>query len=120
VAIQSIYRDLEYATNLIKAKAGKNQPRKASEADGGATATSGGAAEVHAAGAGVDLDDDEEEESWTFVGGDAETIDDDGDGGLMKTVADLRDLNLAANKSFEGLESSKVMGGAAGSGAAVS
>ncbi|RDA95657.1 hypothetical protein CP533_1219 [Ophiocordyceps camponoti-saundersi (nom. inval.)] len=43
-AIQNIYRDLEYATGLIKCKAGKN-----SEAE---------------------EDDDETEESWTFVGKD--------------------------------------------------
>lgn len=45
MAIQSIYRDLEYAKSLIKRKAGKNE-----NAD--------------------DDDDDEAEESWTFVGGD--------------------------------------------------
>lgn len=45
-AIQSIYRDMEYATSLIKRKAGKNgQPEP-------------------------DEDDDGAEESWTFVGGD--------------------------------------------------
>lgn len=41
-AIQSIYRDLEYAKSLIKVKTGKN----------------------------AQLDDDETEESWTFVGAD--------------------------------------------------
>ncbi|EGX96501.1 UDP-glucose:sterol glycosyltransferase [Cordyceps militaris CM01] len=46
MAIQSIYRDMEYATSLIKRKAGKNgQPEP-------------------------DEDDEETEESWTFVGGD--------------------------------------------------
>jgi sterol 3beta-glucosyltransferase len=47
MAIQSIYRDMEYAKSLIKRKAGKN---KNADAD--------------------DDDDDETEESWTFVGGD--------------------------------------------------
>ncbi|CEJ82950.1 Putative Autophagy protein 26 [[Torrubiella] hemipterigena] len=47
VAIQSIYRDMEYARSLIKRKTG----RRAGEAE--------------------DADDEEEaEESWTFVGGD--------------------------------------------------
>ncbi|OAQ75685.1 UDP-glucose:sterol glycosyltransferase [Purpureocillium lilacinum] len=45
LAIQNIYRDLEYATSLIKRKAGKN--------------------------AQMDTEDDEDtEESWTFVGSD--------------------------------------------------
>ncbi|KAI1332439.1 glycosyltransferase family 1 protein [Xylariaceae sp. FL0255] len=51
VAIQSIYRDLEYARSLVAAKTGK-----------------------YAAGAGnldgTELEDESEEESWTFVGGD--------------------------------------------------
>ncbi len=46
MAIQSIYRDLEYAKSLIKCKVGKND------------------------GADADDDDDVIEESWTFVGGD--------------------------------------------------
>lgn len=46
LAIQCIYRDLEYATSLIKRKAGKN-----AQPDG-------------------DEDEDETEESWTFVGTD--------------------------------------------------
>ncbi|OTB02405.1 glycosyltransferase family 1 protein [Hypoxylon sp. CI-4A] len=50
-AIQSIYRDLEYAKSLIKSKAGKN------------AATAGSSD-------GTTADDSEEEESWTFVGGD--------------------------------------------------
>lgn len=37
----------------------------------------------------ADLDDEDEEESWTFVGGDAEVIDDLTSEGVMKrTVAD--------------------------------
>ncbi|RCI13258.1 hypothetical protein L249_0618 [Ophiocordyceps polyrhachis-furcata BCC 54312] len=43
-AIQNIYRDLEYATSLVKCKAGKN--------------------------AEAEEDDDETEESWTFIGED--------------------------------------------------
>ncbi|KAJ8114954.1 hypothetical protein ONZ43_g4781 [Nemania bipapillata] len=50
-AIQSIYRDLEYAKSLVASKAGKN-----------AVAASG---PIEPAGG-----DDSEEESWTFVGGD--------------------------------------------------
>ncbi|KFH45681.1 Sterol 3-beta-glucosyltransferase-like protein [Hapsidospora chrysogenum ATCC 11550] len=49
VAIQSIYRDLEYATSLIKRKAGKN-----------AEPTSGQ----------YDADEEDDEESWTFIGKD--------------------------------------------------
>ncbi|KAK4208081.1 UDP-glucose:sterol glycosyltransferase [Rhypophila decipiens] len=60
-AIQCIYRDLEYATNLIKSKAVKNAAatarRDAAQRDG---------AGDHG-GAGSE-DDDDEEESWTFVG----------------------------------------------------
>ncbi|KAK4160515.1 family 1 putative glycosyltransferase [Cladorrhinum sp. PSN259] len=116
VAVQSIYRDLEYATNLIKAKQGKNHPRKKSEA--GVTG-GGGTAEVSAGENDDAPDNDEEEESWTFVGGDADTID-EADGQLMKTVADLRDLSLATNQSYgKGLDS-RVMGGAAGAGGAMS
>lgn len=46
MAIQSIYRDMEYAKSLIKRKAGKNEQTEPDE------------------------DDEETEESWTFVGGD--------------------------------------------------
>ncbi|KAI2627598.1 glycosyltransferase family 1 protein [Hypoxylon sp. NC1633] len=49
-AIQSIYRDLEYAKSLIKSKAGKNAAT-ASSPDG-------------------TIAEDSEEESWTFVDGD--------------------------------------------------
>ncbi|KAK3994413.1 family 1 putative glycosyltransferase [Cladorrhinum sp. PSN332] len=113
-AVQSIYRDMEYATNLIRAKAGKNHPRQRPEAG-----VTGGAAEASAAADDDALDNDEEEESWTFVGGDAETID-EADGGLMKTIADLRDLNLAASEGYGSGLDSKVMGGAAGAGGAMS
>jgi sterol 3beta-glucosyltransferase len=50
-AIQSIYRDLEYAKSLVAAKAGKN------------AATVGSTD-------GANAGDESEEESWTFVGGD--------------------------------------------------
>lgn len=46
---------MEYATNLIKSKAGKNALRRDSATDGADDADGG------------DVDDDEEE-SWTFVG----------------------------------------------------
>lgn len=46
-AVQSIYRDLEYAKGLILRKAGKN-----------------------GTGKGEELGEDDDEESWTFVGGD--------------------------------------------------
>ncbi|KAK4442693.1 sterol 3-beta-glucosyltransferase [Podospora aff. communis PSN243] len=76
MAIQCIYRDLDYARNLIKSKAGKNSARRES---------------VTADGADADVDDGEEEESWTFVGTDADTIDDLGaDGVLKQTVADVK------------------------------
>jgi sterol 3beta-glucosyltransferase len=77
MAIQSIYRDLDYARNLIKSKTGKNSARRES---------------VTADGADADVDDDgEEEESWTFVGADADTVDDlSTDGVLKRTVADLK------------------------------
>lgn len=45
MAIQSIYRDLEYAKSLIKRKVGKNEQENA-------------------------VEDDDTEESWTFVGSD--------------------------------------------------
>ena len=61
---------MEYAKNLIKAKAGKNSARRDS---------------VTAGGADADVDDDDgEEESWTFVGADADTIDDLGAESVLK------------------------------------
>ncbi|KAK7217605.1 hypothetical protein V2G26_005608 [Clonostachys chloroleuca] len=50
LAIQSIYRDMEYAKSLVRRKAGRNQT--------GTDEQSGG----------NELDEDEE--SWTFVNGD--------------------------------------------------
>ncbi|KAK4225682.1 family 1 putative glycosyltransferase [Podospora fimiseda] len=110
-AVQSIYRDLEYATNLIRAKAGKNRPRQRCSLTGVTTETLSPADD--------DSLDNDEEESWTFVGGDAETSD-EADGGLMKTIADLRDLNVAASEEYQNGLGSKVMGGAAGAGGAMS
>ncbi|KAK5659134.1 hypothetical protein OQA88_1224 [Cercophora sp. LCS_1] len=78
MAIQCIYRDLEYAKNLIKSKAGKNTARRNS---------------VTAEGTNADIDDDDdvdEEESWTFVGADADLDDLSTEGVMRKTVADLR------------------------------
>ena len=105
--MQCIYRDLEYATNLIKAKAGKNQTRREAAKGTAGTAADG-------SGAADELDDDEEE-SWTFVGGDAETIDDlSADAVLKRTVPDL---DLTLGESRRRALGSKVLGGAAGTGA---
>ncbi|KAK4185650.1 family 1 putative glycosyltransferase [Podospora australis] len=99
-AVQSIYRDMDYARQLIQAKAGQLNPKS----PGPASATT------------VDLNDDEEE-SWTFVGNDADTVEDLSSEALMKTVADLRDLHMAgappgADQSPLG---GQVLGGAPGS-----
>lgn len=61
-AIQCIYRDLEYATSLIKAKASKNAKHQKTQQEDGATD-------------GDDEGYDDETEEWTFVGG---NIPDDG------------------------------------------
>ncbi len=50
MAIQCLYRDMEYAKSLVRAKAGKNAA--SSDAD----------------------DEDEPEESWTFVGDDIDAM----------------------------------------------
>ncbi|GAB1317109.1 Sterol 3-beta-glucosyltransferase [Madurella fahalii] len=103
-AVQCIYRDLDYATNLIKSKAGKNQTRRKAAA-GGAASMDGSGADAMAG-----LDDEDEEESWTFVGGDAEVIDDLLSEGVMKrTVADLE-------KSPGRALGSRVLGGGIGTG----
>lgn len=62
-AIQSLYRDLEYSTSLIKAKAGKNAAVANAGGEGGSRASVDG----HSGG------DEEDEESWTFVGAGDET-----------------------------------------------
>lgn len=76
-AVQCIYRDMEYATNLIRSKAGKNHARRDSAAAGGA---------------GGDADGfEDDEESWTFVGADAESQDDLSPENVVKrTAADFR------------------------------
>jgi sterol 3beta-glucosyltransferase len=58
-AIQSLYRDLEYATSLIKAKTGKHSSHHHESGDGTPA-----------------FDDADEEESWTFVGSDADGVED--------------------------------------------
>ena len=60
-AIQCIYRDFEYARDLIKRKAGKNAQQQHDE---------GGEEGATTSGAGGDEYEEEAEESWTFVGGD--------------------------------------------------
>ncbi|CRK42911.1 hypothetical protein BN1708_008906 [Verticillium longisporum] len=57
-AIQCIYRDMEYATSLVKRKGDKN--RKGAQGQQADART----------GSDPDADADEEEESWTFIGGD--------------------------------------------------
>ncbi|KXJ89278.1 hypothetical protein Micbo1qcDRAFT_184542 [Microdochium bolleyi] len=54
-AIQSLYRDLEYSTSLIKSKTGKN--------------AAGGAGDSRMSVDGNSGDNEDDEESWTFVGG---------------------------------------------------
>ncbi|KAH9890812.1 glycosyltransferase family 1 protein [Xylariomycetidae sp. FL2044] len=61
-AIQSIYRDMEYAMSLVKSKVGKNATAARATTSAGST-TDSTKDHVH------DLDaPEEEEESWTFVG----------------------------------------------------
>ncbi|KAL2268062.1 hypothetical protein VTJ83DRAFT_2908 [Remersonia thermophila] len=101
-AVQCLYRDLEYATNLIKAKASRNKNRRAAADDAAAraapgsssstTTTVGGGSSGLRGGDGTgpdgsrdlldDNDDDEDDESWTFVVG--------GDGGDVVDEAVLR------------------------------
>ncbi|TGJ81558.1 hypothetical protein E0Z10_g7201 [Xylaria hypoxylon] len=76
-AIQSIYRDLEYAKSLVAAKAGKNAATAGSPDD-----TVG--------------DDESEEESWTFVGGDEM----DPDLAVKKGVLAEMEANVNANGMF--------------------
>ncbi|OAA81945.1 UDP-glucose:sterol glycosyltransferase [Akanthomyces lecanii RCEF 1005] len=72
-AIQSIYRDMEYATSLIKRKAGKNGRPEPDE------------------------DDEETEESWTFVGGDEP----DPDMVTKKLSEELGNLALGKEKTVK-------------------
>ncbi|KAK4097040.1 glycosyltransferase family 1 protein [Parathielavia hyrcaniae] len=114
-AVQCIYRDLEYATSLIKAKTGKYQKGTTGGTAAG-TATDGTASMTTPGGADLLLlEDDEEEESWTFVGGDAETIDDLSAEGIMKrTMSDLRSPGVRI-RPF----GSRVLGGAVETGVGV-
>lgn len=108
MAIQCIYRDLEYAKNLIKSKAGKNSARRDSAA---------------ADGVDADIDDDgEEEESWTFVGADADTIDDlSADAVMKRTVSDLKVSPLGIGGGTEGRAlGSRALSGGGARGAGVS
>ncbi|KAK4199507.1 family 1 putative glycosyltransferase, partial [Triangularia verruculosa] len=103
-AVQCIYRDMEYATNLIRSKMGKNHPR---------TGETAGTMDA-------DINEDEEE-SWTFVGGDSETVEDLSTEALMKTVADLRDLQAyqGGNSGHgEHTLANQVVGGAVSAGIA--
>ncbi|KAI3319875.1 glycosyltransferase family 1 protein [Xylariaceae sp. AK1471] len=84
-AIQSIYRDLEYAKSLVASKAGKN------------AATAGGPD-------GTVLGDESEEESWTFVGGDE--IDPE----LIVKKSALAEMEANINASGSGL-GSRLLGG---------
>ena len=103
MAIQCIYRDLEYATSLIKAKAGKNASRRDT---------------VGVAGVDAD-DDDEEEESWTFVGGGDVDVDDfDPESAMRRAVSEMESVDRAAIKGKGvGRRSlgSRVLGGGSGS-----
>lgn len=103
-AIQCIYRDLEYAKNLIKAKAGKNSARRES---------------VTADGADADIDDfdEDEEESWTFVGAGADTADDLNVESVIKTVADLRSSPMGVSGGPSKTLGSHAISGGSGLGA---
>ncbi|KAI8627611.1 glycosyltransferase family 1 protein [Xylariaceae sp. FL1651] len=87
-AIQSIYRDLEYATSLVLSKAGKN------------AATAGSPD-------GTMADDESEEESWTFVGGDE--IDPD----LVVKKSALAEMETNLHTSGSALGSRLLSGGMA-------
>lgn len=103
-AIQCIYRDLEYAKNLIKAKAGKNSARRES---------------ITADGADADIDDfdEDEEESWTFVGADADTPDDlNVDAVMKRTLSDLKSSPLGITGGAEKALGSRVISGGSGLG----
>ncbi|KAL2017215.1 hypothetical protein VTK56DRAFT_2422 [Thermocarpiscus australiensis] len=116
-AVQCIYRDLDYATSLIRSKAGKNQTRREAAA---VIMADGAAAEVP----DLDDDDDDEEESWTFVGGDAEIIDDlSAEVATKRTVADVKSPVVLPASDGQGQGQgpgqsralgSRVLGGAAG------
>lgn len=77
-AINAIYRDLDYARSLIKARADLNAGATAAGASGGATG-----------GGGEDDDELEIEETWTFIG-------DDADGDLKRALMEAGANNHAA------------------------
>jgi sterol 3beta-glucosyltransferase len=108
-AIQCIYRDLEYATNLIKAKAGKNQSRR----DAATSAAGNSAGNNNHDGSGesdlLDDDDGDGEESWTFVVGDPGDAD-AADEGVLKSPAISGPA--AGRRGLGG----RVLGGAVGTG----
>ncbi|KAK3951324.1 hypothetical protein QBC32DRAFT_239605 [Pseudoneurospora amorphoporcata] len=97
-AIQAIYRDLDYARNLITLKRQKHQSRRSSVA----TPTPGARPKVpgddqdQQAEEDDDIDaDDEEEESWTFVGGnDDDSMSMSRSDLMSQTVADLRGVKV--------------------------
>lgn len=91
--MQCIYRDMEYATNLIRSKAGKNHARRDSAAAGGDGADADG------------FEDDEE--SWTFVGADAESQDDLSPENVVKRAA--ADFRVASTTPTRAL-GSRVLG----------
>jgi sterol 3beta-glucosyltransferase len=89
-AIQSMYRDLEYARSLVVAKAGKHQASKQ-----GRHPTSSALSE-----------DEDEEESWTFVG----TGDDFDPELIIKKSTLLEAEQLAIGRSKSTSLGSKVLG----------
>ncbi|EGS19465.1 uncharacterized protein CTHT_0049260 [Thermochaetoides thermophila DSM 1495] len=127
-AVQCIYRDLEYATNLIKAKARKNPSRRNTISSGtgeplpapaNATASNGAEAgvglglELGTGGDGPSIDFDDEEESWTFV----DRFDDHWDYQPQHHQHGfLRNPALTAPASAAKSLGSKVLGGAVGGG----
>ncbi|TPX12656.1 uncharacterized protein E0L32_000833 [Thyridium curvatum] len=105
-AIQCIYRDLEYAKSLVKAKASKNaahQQRVASAAGG---AGGGGGALASASSDATDADDEDDdvtEESWTFVGAGA------GGFGRVGAAAEAGDANSTDADSLMGMRQSVIL-----------
>lgn len=90
---------MEYATNLIRSKMGKNHAR---------TGENVSMTEAN-------LNNEDEEESWTFVG-DSDTVEDLSSEALMKTVADLRDLQAYHGDNADKTQGNTVVGGAVGAG----
>ncbi|KAK4146688.1 glycosyltransferase [Dichotomopilus funicola] len=122
-AIKCIYRDLEYATELIRAKRGKSKTRTTTATGTGTDGPSpdsplsprrpGQPGQDDEGGIVYDPDDDDlEEESWTFVGGDAETIDDLSVEGTVKRAVGMSVGGVGAKRGPVA-----VLGGAPGAGA---